>query len=134
MAKTAQTMVSDAMRWLGVIAGEETASAAELVQGLDVLNGMMAAFGPRGIAYAHTTLTATDTVNVPDEQVRNVMFLLANELAPEYEVTLSDSRVAQIINALSQLQAAYFLIEPAPSERALSPRWYGRFGTNVSRI
>jgi hypothetical protein len=127
MAKTAQTLVADALRWLGVNAAEETASSTELAQGLDVLNGMLAGFGPRGIAYAHTTLEATDTVNVPDEQVRNVMFLLANELAPEYEVVLSDARVAQIVDALNQLQAAYFYPVEADINSVLGPRYSGRF-------
>lgn len=133
MAKTAQTMVSDALRWIGVLEGEETATAAELVSGLDALNGMMHGFGPRGIAYAHVNLAATDTVNVPEEQVRNVMFLLGNELAPEYEVALSEGRMAQVIAALQQLQAAYHLQEPAVTDAALRPRWFGRY-SNVSRV
>lgn len=125
--KTAQTLVSDALRWLGVLNAEETANATQLVQGLDVLNDMLAGFGPRGIAYAHTTLAATDTVNVPDEQVRNVMFLLANELAPEYEVALSDMRVSRIVDALNQLQAAYFYPVEADIGSVLGPRYSGRF-------
>lgn len=133
MAKTAQILVSDAMRWLGVISGEETASAPELVQGLDVLNGMLHGFGPRGIAYAHTALAATDNVNVPDEQIRNVMFLLAHELASEYEVVLGETRQEQITNALSQLQAAYFMPVEAPSDLALRPRWFGTL-SNISRL
>lgn len=127
MTKTAETLVSDALRWLGVLAGEETATAAELASGLDTLNGMLAGFGPRGIAYDHTTLAATDIVNVPDAQVRNVMFLLARELAPEYEVVLSDNRVSQIVDALSQLQAAYFYPVTADIESTLSTRYTGRF-------
>ncbi len=130
---TARDIVTMALRWLGVIAGEETASASELIQGVDVLNGMMHGFGPRGIAYSHVSLTATDVVNVPDSQVRNVMFLLGNELAAEYEVELSPGRVAQVINALSQLQAAYFIVEPAPSDMALRPRWFAR-SSNVTRL
>lgn len=130
---TARDLVTKALRWLGILAGEESASASELLQGVDVLNGMMHAFGPRGIAYTHTTLAAADTVNVADEQVRNVMFLLGAELAPEYEVELSPGRVAQAINALSQLQAAYFIAVDATSDMALRPRWWGR-STNVSRI
>lgn len=133
MAKTAQQTISGALRWLGIIASEETASAAELVQGLDTLNGMLFGFGPRGIAYAHTMLAATDVVNAPDEQIRNVMFLLANELAPEYETPLGDSRQMQVMDALSQLQAAYFLPVEAPTDPALRPRWFGR-STNISRL
>lgn len=132
MAKTAGTLISDAFRWLNVVAGEETASAAETVGALDTLNGMMAAFGPRGIAYAHTTLAATDTVNVADEQVRNVMILLANELAPEYEVTLGEGRQEQVTNALTQLQAAYFLQPVAGSEPLLRRRTF--VTGNISRL
>jgi hypothetical protein len=127
MAKTAQTLVSDALRWLGAIDGDETASATELTQGLDALNGMMFAFGPRGIAYAHTTLAATDTVNVPDEQIRNVMFMLANELAPEYEIALNEQRAMQINDAMRQLEAAYFFPVAAASDEALRPRWFGSY-------
>lgn len=107
MAKTAQTLVSDALRWIAVIDGEETATAAELVSGLDALNGMLFNFPPRGINYTHAALAATDNVNIPDAQLRNVMFLLGQELAPEYGVTLSDGRMGQVNTALVQLQAAY---------------------------
>lgn len=132
MAKTAQTLVSDAFRWLGVTDGEEALTAAELTQGLGTLNDMMAAFGPRGIAYAHTTLAATDNVNVPDEQIRNVMFLLAAELAPEYEVELNDRRAMQINDAMRQLEAAYFFPVAARSDEALRPRYFGSF--SITRI
>ena len=131
---TARDLVTKALRWLGILSGEEAASASELLQGVDVLNGMMAGFGPRGIAYTHTTLAATDVVNVPDEQVRNVMFLLGAELAPEYEVELSPARVSQVVNALSQLQAAYYMVEPAPSDLALRPHWPYRYSSGISRL
>ncbi len=107
MAKTANQIIDGAFRWLGILESEETSNAAEGVDALDVLNGMLFNFAPRGIAYTHVTLIATDNLTLADAQLRNVMFLLGNELAPEYEVSLSDKQQAQVAEATNQLQAAY---------------------------
>ena len=73
---TANDIISRAAKRINVLAGEEALGAAEAVDALQSLNDMLFGFGPKGIQYVHTTLTATDTVNFPDEQLRNVMLML----------------------------------------------------------
>lgn len=119
---SANDIINRAARRIGLLANEETLSSSEMYNALQALNAMMAGFGPMGIGYVHTTLGLTDTLNVPDEQVRNVMLMFCKDLADDYTLPLSASLLADILNAKQELQAAYLNINPAVPDRALRRR------------
>jgi hypothetical protein len=120
------------MRRLKQIAGEETMTAAELADGLVTMNGLMHGFRTKGIHYAHTDLTATATVNMPDELIDSLTWLIAEGLAPEYGYAFSPKEELQILAALQALQAGYKYIPPAPSPRGVLRNMTGRY-FNIER-
>lgn len=119
---TAEEVINRAMRRINVLAAEEALSANEMVDALQILNDMMFNFPARGIQYVHIELAQGDTVNVPDSQVRNVMFLLCDDLADEFGMPISADLRTDIVRAENQLQAAYFVSTPAKIGRGLL-RW-----------
>jgi hypothetical protein len=125
MPATASDIISRSARRIGLLANEETLSSAEVTNALQGLNDMLFGFGPAGIAYVHSTLGLTDTLNVPDEQVRNVMLMFCKDLADDYTLALSQSLLTDIFNARNELQAAYLVINPAVPDRALRRRRAG---------
>jgi len=119
---TATDIINRACRRINILAGEEALSAAEASDALQNLNDMLHAFGPMGIKYAHTTLAAGDTVNFPDEQLRNIMLMLCADLADEYSVPLGPETSEAIRQAKNELQAAYLVLPPAVPDRSLRVR------------
>ena len=111
---TARDVVIRAARRVKIVEGEESLTAAELHDGLQLLNDLMHGFGPMGIKYAHVTLGATDPVNMPNEQIRNLILLFAAELAIDFGAGIEDTLAREIIGAKHELQAAYTVV-PAGS-------------------
>lgn len=122
---TANDVITRALRRIKVLAGEEAATGAEGADALTALNAMLHGFGPRGIGYAHSDLAATDTLNVPDEQVRNVTLLLARDLAMDYGYPLDPDMKIEILRAEQELQAAYTVVPPASTDRGILRRRTG---------
>jgi len=126
--QTARQVLTRAMRRIRQIAGEEPMSAAELADGLVTMNGAMHGFGPKGIHYSHVDLAANDTVNMPDEQIDNLIWMIAQALAPEYGYVFATAdEKAALLGALQELQAAYHITPPAPSPRGLLRNRLGLF-------
>lgn len=124
---TANDVINDAARRLGILAGEEALTSAEAADALTRLNDMMHGFGPAGIAYAHTTLTANSTVNMPDELIGSLKWMMADTLVDDYGVQLTERQMGQIADAKNQLQAAYHVQPPAGTEPILRPRLWGTY-------
>lgn len=122
MAYTANYVINRAASKINVLAGGEALSATDAANCLNIMNDMMFAFRPKGIHYVHSALTATQTVNMPDEQINNLILMLANDLADEYGITLGQKIANDIAQAKLELQAAYLHINPAVPDRALRVR------------
>lgn len=122
---TANDIITRAGKRAGVLPDEAEFTASEAVDALQALNDLMHGFGPMGIYYAHRTLEATDTVNMPDEQLRNLVLMLVKELALDFGTTVGPELVAEIERARDQLQAAYFMQRPGLVDSALIPRRFG---------
>lgn len=119
---TANDIINRAASRVNILAGGEALNATDAAASLQLLNDMMFAFGPMGIHYVHSTLSATTVVNVPDEQIRNLTLMLCNELADSFGVTLGQKIAGDILQAKLELQAAYLHINPAVPDRALRVR------------
>lgn len=119
---TATDIINRAGKRATVLADEGTFTASEAVDALQIMNDMMHGFGPMGIYYAHATLSATDTVNMPDEQLRNLVLMLSKELAIEFGLGIDPGLALEIENARAQLQAAYWMQRPGITDPMLLPR------------
>lgn len=129
---TALDIINRAGKRAKILADEAAFTASEAVDALQLMNDMMHAFGPRGIAYVHTTLAATDTVNVPDELIRDLVLLLTEELLIDFDMPISEQLAGAILNAKNQMQAAYYFMAPAVTDPMLRPHRYGR--TDITRL
>lgn len=124
---TANDIITRAARRVSILAASEVFDAADATDALQLLNDMMFGFGPRGIHYAHVKLAAADTVNIPDEQVRNLVLLFAQELALDFGRTIDPGLMNEINRAEQQLQAAYYSVPPVKPTRSLLPNRMGFF-------
>ncbi len=118
-SRTARQTIERALKRIGILSEEESMTAPQGVDGLADLNDMMQGFPSQGIQYVHETLTLDTALNVPDEQTRNVMLMLAWELADGYGKTLSPKLTDDITEARSALQACYHVVPPAQIDDAL---------------
>jgi len=119
---TAQQVIVRAAQRINILAAQEALDATEMADSLQIMNDMMFNFPARGIQYVHTQLAQGDTVNVPDAQVRNIVFLLADELADGFGMPISADLREDITRAEQQLQAFYYVVPPAKNGRGLL-RW-----------
>ncbi len=127
VSATAQSVIERAARRINVLAAQEALNANEFDDCLQILNDLMAAFPAKGIQYVHATLAQTDTVNVPDEQVRNVILMLCDDLADDFGMPISADLREDIRQARQELQNCFMVIDPAVPDKALRPRrlgWY----------
>lgn len=127
MANTARQVISKALKRIGILSEEAAMTAPQAVDGLSSLNDMMHGFNAMGIAYGHTDLTLDSVVNVPDEQVRDVVLLLCAELADPYGKSIGPALQRSIDGALSSLQAFYHVPPTAQLDPGLDNRlvWGG---------
>lgn len=125
---TASDVITATMRKLNLISEVETPSSEQAAAGLLLLNKMMHGFSRKGIRYAHTDLTATATINMPDDLIDDLEWMLARRMADDgYGVALSPQQVELAAKAKQTLQSAYFLRRASPVDVALRPRRYGVF-------
>ncbi len=122
MSATANDVIADAFRRLGLTASGEVIDSTQAADALIMLNDMMHGFGPSGIKYAHTTLALTDTVNMPDELIDSLKWMMADNLVDDYGVQLTPRQATNITNAKNQLQAAYWVQPPADTDPYLRPQ------------
>ena len=133
-SRTALQVLTSAFRRLNILEETESLNAEQSAEGLVALNGMLHGFDSMGIAYAHSDLALTDTLNVPDGQVRNVVLMLAEELAPDYERPISPTFQMQIDGACRALQAHYMVVPPAQIDIGLVNRLASGRSTDADDI
>lgn len=127
-SSSASDVITATMRKLNLISEVETMSSEQAAAGLALLNKMMHGFSRKGIRYAHTDLALTGTVNMPDDLIDDLEWMLARRMADDgYGVMLSPLQLALTTNAKQTLQAAYFLRRTSPVDTALRVRRLGSF-------
>jgi len=124
---TAQEVIERAARRINVLAAEEALSANEMTDCLQIMNDMMFNFTAKGIQYVHVQLAQSDTVNVPDEQVRNVILMLCDDLADDFGMPVSVDMREDIRQARQELQNCYMVINPAVPDKAVRSRRLGYY-------
>jgi hypothetical protein len=105
---TARDVLKRALRLIQAKAAGEEPTADEGQDGLTTLNRMLHGFPAQGIEYVHATIdNLTDELNVPDEHLESIEYLLAMRLAPDYEREASKDVMDMAENAKRYLQGAY---------------------------
>ena len=116
---TANDVITAALKRLNVIEYDETPDAAMLADGLAMLNQFMHALRQHGVAYAHRDLTATATVNMPDDCLEALIWAFCEKLEPEYQVPPDPRRAMTMTGARRVRQAAYMIAPNATPEPAI---------------
>jgi len=132
--RSARETITTALRRIGILSEMESMSADMANDALTTLNDTMQGFPARGIHYVHTALTLDSVLNVPDEQTRNVMLMLAWDLADEYGKTISPKLLTDIGEAKSALQACYYVVPPAQLDSGIENRLFIGYGGSVTRV
>ena len=81
---TAQEMINRALRMTGVLADGETATAAQSVDALNVLNEMLYAWRDRGVDLGHSELELGDTIPYQDDHLACIRYSLAVEISGDF--------------------------------------------------
>ncbi len=124
---TASDIINRAGKRAKILADEAIFTSSEAADALQLLNDMMHGFPAKGIQYAHVQLAATETVNIPDEQIRNLVLMFTRELLIDFQMPLDPLLGEEIEQAQRELQAAYYTVPQARISRSLLPARYGFF-------
>lgn len=124
---TALDIVTRSLRIAGILAAEETASAARADTGLRALNGMMHGLETQGVRLAHATLALADTVNLPDAHIEPLVWMLAGKLGVEFGLPRPDV-MAEAGRQERGLKAIYAYVPEAGLDpaytRTSARRWW----------
>lgn len=133
--RTARYVVTDAFHRIAIISEDESLTSEQTSRGLNTLNDMMNGWEAEGIQYQHTDLGLDDTVNVPDQLIRSVTWMLCDELADEYGKTLTENQQLQVLRARNALQSTFYRVPVAQTDEGIINRrgFGGTLNTN-SRV
>lgn len=92
---TASDVIKRAFQLIGVQASEAPIEAAEMADGLDALNDLMAMWKGQGVDIGYEAITDADSTILIDDYVEDVALAamkpaLAIRLAPEYDKPISN--------------------------------------------
>jgi len=142
MNSTVIGLINQALQRIRVFAGSGNGgpalpwyfvSATSSADSIRTFNNMMHGLGPRGIYYVHTTLASGDTVNMPDEQIRNLILLLVREFSNVNGVPIPPQVMVEVADAERSLQAYYYVVPPAQLDTGVANRMPNGYSSNVSR-
>lgn len=108
---TANTIVSRALRLLGVIASGETIEASIGADALSVLNALLAEMHEAGIGLPDYTLTGlTDTLASDAADQEALAYQLAIRIAPEYGLSPTPAQIAMGRESMFRLRSRYLAV------------------------
>lgn len=132
--RTALDLITDAFHRIALISEDEAVTADQLNRGLSVLNDMMSGFSAEGIQYDHSVLASGDTINVPDQLIRSVGWMLISDLADEYGKVLTPTQQLNVDRARGALQAFYFAVPVAQLDDGIRSRQRLGYYGNIKNI
>lgn len=117
---TALDHIKRSLRLIKAIAAGEEPTAAEGEDALVTLNRMLHGFPSMGIERNHTTLSGlTAELNMPEEELGCVEWMLAMDLAPEYEVDPPPRVVEMAESSKRYLQGVYVRVDDVAVDSGL---------------
>lgn len=123
-------MIQRAMRLIGVLDSDGTASGSAAADGLQALNDMLTRWEANNVPLGFSTQTNTAaTLPVPDEALSAVAYNLALELAPEYGVAPPAAVVSLAEAGYRSLLNDAFTV--TPNDLSNMPGGRGRWDINT---
>ena len=119
---TAQTVITQALKELGVVAAGETASSEDTADALTRLNWMISNLEVKGVDVGIPTLALADEIDLPDGHERTIMAMLAVDLAPSYEAEPKALTLRVAEEGLQVLKASFADPGVLRSDTALTRR------------
>jgi hypothetical protein len=120
--RTAREIITAAYRDLGICSEDESPTAEQMSQGLDLLNDMMNGWEAKGIQYTHADLTIGATVNVPDFLTRSTRWMIAAEIAGKHGKQMTPWQELQVMEARQELQGYYTTVPRAQIDAGVEGR------------
>jgi hypothetical protein len=125
---TVNDLVTRALQLAGVVGMTRAPSAAEMNDGIDTLNEMLASWAIDGMDLGLSTLIQTDDVLVDDSYMRGIRYSLAVELAGEHGLLseLPASVIATADTEMGKIRAALVDIDYLRADNSLLrlPKWF----------
>lgn len=113
MAETANTVITDALQEILVLAVEAPLTPNEIQTGIRYLNRMMTAFAVEGINLGFTTITNIgDPITVADGAIEGMVSNLALKLAPQFGADISPALAAKARDGLAAMEAIAVTVFP----------------------
>lgn len=118
---TARDIVTRALRILSVVARDVSVESHDAETGLEALNQMLHGWRLRGVDVGLVDdYTLNDEFTKPGDEFREATaFLLAEALAPEFDVTLNREAATKAINSWRLIQRYFLCVEDQDTDRGL---------------
>ncbi len=117
---TARSVIKSSLRLISAIAVGETPTAEEATDGLETLNDMLHSWALHGVELDHTTLTLDDTVQLPDNHLKGVKYVLALTLGTEYGLPVKPEIAAIAAQEWTKIKAHHATVEDMALDHALA--------------
>lgn len=105
---TTREIIASALLLIGVIPSRAEVPNEEAADALRALNNMMFAWKRKGLTYEHTALTVGATFPLPESLHDGVIAMLAERLAPEYGVRITDKLKLEAADGRTLVNAQYW--------------------------
>lgn len=123
---TNNEFIGDALRLLGVLDETESPSSEQSADALVVFNDMMGALEEDGVSLGYAPQSDPTLDNGLGIGVRKaIKYLLAVDLAPKYQRSVSAEIAVQAMNARNQLYRAAINLSLAPADMTHMPAGAG---------
>jgi hypothetical protein len=104
---TANDIITRSFTRIGIRAAEESLTAAEAQDGLELLNDMLSSWEPTLRLGFSPVANLTDEIRIPRYAKRAVIDALAIDLAPEYSRIVSPGLMTAANDAMNSMLAAH---------------------------
>lgn len=108
-------IITRAYRKVGISGSGEALEAEQSAEGLDALNSMLHEWKLAGVDITHTDKGMSDTFPLGSEYERGTVYLLAEDISPDYE----RPRSFDADDFFRRIQAAYMTIDVVSFDKAI---------------
>jgi hypothetical protein len=120
MTITINTVVTDAMRNVNMMAAGQNPSGEEAAEALRTLNDMMLSLPATGVHTGWTELDLTDDFPLEDRHIEGVKWMLSEALVPANGMSLTREQQGKATNGRLLLEADYKILERLRVDGALA--------------
>lgn len=111
MTVTINTIVTDAMRRVNMVAAGQDPDAAEADEALRQLNDLMLSLPAKGVHTGWTELTLSDDFPLEDRHIDGVKWMLAEAIVPANGMSLTREQAQKAAQGWLLLEGDYKILE-----------------------